>query len=259
MRTQPAFAPSTSSSTRSFVLALSLSVLVALLLVRARLPKHAAQASIQAVHPAGIRPADVGSIVKPLVVSQRRAQRVPQSGSSTSSASCPPHYAGEACDRPLFPACSVMWGFELGLNPCTNYPSVTEEFQFPLTCACLLQCDEHQAATRNDCIEKSAVLPKTNLSAGFSLKDRAPPWRGNPKGINWPELTVTYDPALVARLNNDSARGRAEGRCSGHGIWTVPLRPKPNSPPARRQCVSASRGSVGPTAVNHLRLRSTAV
>ena len=120
-----------------------------------------------------------------------------------------------------------MWGFELSLNPCANYPAVKEEFRFPLTCACLLQCDQHQAAARNDCIEDLAVRPKTNVSAGFSLEDRTPPWRGTPKGINWPELTVTYDPALVARLHGDAARGRAEGRCGGRGIWTEPLKPRP--------------------------------
>ena len=54
-------------------------------------------------------------------------------------------------------------------------------------------------------IEELAVRPKTNISAGFSLEDRTPPWRGTPKGINWPELTVTYDPALVARLHGDAA------------------------------------------------------
>jgi hypothetical protein len=252
MRKEPVFVPSTSDtrstgSTRSVVLSLSLSLLVALLLLRARLPKHAAQASIQAVHPAGIRPADVGSsTVKPLAVSPRRAEQAPQSGSSTSSVACAPHHTGNACDRPLFPACSVMWGFELGLNPCANYPSVHEGLQFPLTCACLLQCDEHQAAARNDCIEASAVLPKTNISAGFSLEDRTPPWRGTPKGINWPELTVTYDPALVARLNGDSARGRAEGRCSGHGIWTVPLRPRPSIPPSPAPVCLCQPGFGGP-------------
>ena len=140
MRKEPVFVPSTSdtrstgSSTRSVILSLSLSLLVALLLLRARLPKHAAQASIQAVHPAGIRPADVGSsTAKPLAVSLRRAEQAPQSGSSTSSVACPPHHTGDACDRPLFPACAVMWGFELGLNPCANYPYVHEELQFPLT------------------------------------------------------------------------------------------------------------------------------
>ena len=249
MRKEPVFVPSTSGtrstgSTRSTVLSLSLSLLAALLLMRGRLPKHEAPASIQAVRPAGMRPANVGSIVKPLVVSPRRADQEPQSG--TSSAACPPHNTGDACDRPLFPACSVMWGFELSLNPCANYPYVGEELRFPLTCACLLQCDHHQAAARNDCIEDLAVRPKTNMSAGFSLEDRTPPWRGTPKGINWPELTVTYDPALVARLNGDSARGRAEGRCSGHGIWTVPLKPRPKGPTSPAPVCLCQPGFGGP-------------
>ena len=84
--------------------------------------------------------------------------------------------------------------------------------------------DEVQAAARNDCIEKMPALPKTNLSAGFTLHGRKPPWRGTPKGINWPELQVTYDPALVARLHSDAAVSRARRLCSGHGIWTAPLR-----------------------------------
>ena len=250
MREQPPFAAPTpgtrsTSSTRSVVLSLSLSLLVALLLLRARLPKHAVQASIQAVLPVGIRPAELGSAVKsatvpqrreertPQPISQRLEERAPQPGSSTGSAACQPHFAGDTCDQALFPACSVMWGFELGLSPCARQPSVANELQFPVTCACLLQCDERQAAARNDCIEKSAVLLKTNLSVGFSLEDHTPPWRGTPKGMrNWPELTVTYDPALVARLYSDSARGRAEGRCSNRGIWTAPLQLKPNSLPS---------------------------
>ena len=253
MRKEPEFVPSTSDtrgSTRSTVLSLSLSLVVALLFLRGRLPKHEAPASIQAVRPAGTRPANVGSIVKPLVVPPRRTEQEPQSG--TSSAACPPHHTGDACDRPLFPACSVMWGFELSLNPCANYPAVKEEFRFPLTCACLLQCDQHQAAARNDCIEDLAVRPKTNVSAGFSLEDRTPPWRGTPKGINWPELTVTYDPALVARLNGDAARGRAEGRCGGRGIWTEPLKPRPKGAASPAPVCLCQPGFGGPDCAESL-------
>ncbi len=122
------------------------------------------------------------------------------------------------------PACATLWGFDLSLNPCSWQNGVKSELQFPVTCSCLLQCDEVQAAARNDCIEKMPALPKTNLSAGFTLHGRKPPWRGTPKGINWPELQVTYDPALVARLHSDAAVSRARRLCNGHGIWTAPLR-----------------------------------
>ena len=119
-----------------------------------------------------------------------------------------------------------MWGFNLsvaGLQPCSWNPGVKPELQFPVTCACLLQCDSETTAARNDCVQELPVLPATDRSAGFDLSEHQPPWRGSPKSLRWPELGATFDPTLAARLHKDASASRVEGRCGGRGIWTKRL------------------------------------
>ena len=153
---------------------------------------------------------------------------------------CPPHRSGSACNRPMFPACAAMWSLDSSeLAPCFRGPQ-----SIPVSCNCLVQCEEAGHAAVADCIHGSPTLhlpvgPRVNLSA------ITPPWSGHPKELrrSWPELRVRYDPALYAKLHGAGRASRSSGRCSGRGIaarlvqsdvgavlWPAGVpRPKPHS------------------------------
>ena len=158
---------------------------------------------------------------------------------------CPAMRSGEACEYNMVPSCRRLWGMELYMPPCQAFAEEKFDYRdFPPTCECLAEC--HALNLRvvyvDNCVnvsQKELVRGGGPWEKGKSGDDVVPhPWRDVFGDGKW--LRQAYKPgrrdvqlteqqlteknlALAGRLYRDAAETTRLGKCSGRGLWTVPM------------------------------------
>ena len=139
---------------------------------------------------------------------------------------CPPFIGGEACDKPLFPACAAMPGLtEVAPAPCV-YDQHT--MNVPTSCECLMGCESLGLMGVRECY----VVDPSNRTVADWVKQQI-----HMRGLT-PNMEF-YDAHLKL------AHKESVANCGGKGVWAPRMPPTgagPMGAPKRCYCYASYRG-----------------